>query len=96
MGLLPVVMQHVRYMVSISVSSHLHVNLHVLCLSTWSEKRVVLNLLFLSGLGQGCGAAVAGPSEILLDQSDLTSELAGIPLGKPGALSIESGRLVGP
>ena len=43
------------------------------------------------GLGQGCGEVVAGPSEILLDQSDLTSELAGIPLGKPGALSIESG-----
>ena len=43
------------------------------------------------GLGQGCGEVVAGPSEILLDQSDLTTELAGIPLGKPGALSIESG-----
>ena len=38
---------------------------------------------------------VAGPSEILLDQSDLTSELAGIPLGKPGALSLESGSSLG-
>ena len=62
-GLLPVVMQHVRYMVSISVSSQLHVMCNresvgrVLppypllprrCLSTWSEKRVVLNLLYLS------------------------------------------------
>ena len=47
------------------------------------------------GLGQGCGEVVAGPSEILLDQSDLTSELAGIPLGKPGALSIESGSSLG-
>ena len=43
------------------------------------------------GLGHGCGEVVAGPSEILLDQSDLTAELAGIKLGKPGALSIESG-----
>jgi len=34
-------------------------------------------------LGQGCDEVVAGPSEILLDQSDLISELAGIPLGKP-------------
>ena len=47
------------------------------------------------GLGQGCDEVVAGPSEILLDQSDLTSELAGIPLGKPGALSIESGSSLG-
>ena len=46
-------------------------------------------------LGQGCGEVVAGPSEILLDQSNLTSELAGIPLGKPGALSIESGSSLG-
>ena len=38
---------------------------------------------------------VAGPSEILLDQSNLTSELASIPLGKPGALSIESGSSLG-
>jgi len=43
------------------------------------------------GLGQGCGEVVAGPSEFLLDQSDLTTELAGIPLGKSGALSMESG-----
>jgi len=47
------------------------------------------------GLGHGCGEIVSGPSEILLDQSDLTSELAGIPLGKPGALSIESGSSMG-
>jgi hypothetical protein len=47
------------------------------------------------GLGHGCGEVVAGPSEILLDQSDLTSELAGIPLGKPGVLSIESGNSLG-
>ena len=47
------------------------------------------------GLGQGCVEVVAGPSEILLDQSELTSELAGIPLGKPGALSIESGSSLG-
>ncbi len=46
-------------------------------------------------LGHGCGEVVAGPSEILLDQSDLTSELTGIPLGKPGALSIESGSSLG-
>ena len=46
-------------------------------------------------LGQGCGEVVAGPSEILLDQSDLTSELAGIPPGKPGAFSIESGSSLG-
>ena len=43
------------------------------------------------GLGQGCGEVVAGPSEILLDQSNLTSELASILLGKPGTLSIEIG-----
>ena len=49
----------------------------------------------LVGLGQGCGEVVKGPSEILLNQSDLTSELAGIPLGKPGALSIESGSSLG-
>jgi hypothetical protein len=30
-----------------------------------------------------------------LDQSNLTSELAGIPLGKLGALSIESGSSLG-
>ena len=47
------------------------------------------------GLGQAYGEVVAGPSEILLDQSDLTSELAGIPLSKPGALSIESGSSLG-
>ncbi len=47
------------------------------------------------GLGHGCGEVVAGPSKILLDQSDLTSELAGIPLGKPGALSLESGSRLG-
>jgi hypothetical protein len=47
------------------------------------------------GLGQGCGEVVASPSEILLDQSDLTSELAGIALGKPGALSVESGCSLG-
>ena len=47
------------------------------------------------GLDHGCGEVIAGPSEILLDQSDLTSELAGIPLGKPGALSIESGSSLG-
>ncbi len=47
------------------------------------------------GLCHGCGEVVAGPSEILLDQSDLTSELAGILLGKPGALSIESGNSLG-
>jgi len=47
------------------------------------------------GLGQGSGEIVAGPSEILLDQSDLTSELTGIPLGKPGALSIECGSSLG-
>ena len=47
------------------------------------------------GLGHGCGEVVAGPSEILLDQSDLTSELAGIPLGKPGALSLKSGSSLG-
>ena len=39
--------------------------------------------------------AAVSPSEILLDQSYLTSELAGIPLGKPGALSIESGSSLG-
>jgi hypothetical protein len=43
----------------------------------------------------GCDEVVAGPSEILLDQSDLTSELVGIPLGKPGALSLESGSSLG-
>ncbi len=37
------------------------------------------------GLGHGCDEVVAGPSEILL-----ASELAGIPLDKPGALSLES------
>ena len=47
------------------------------------------------GLGPGCGEVVAGPSEILLGQSDLTSELVGIPLGKPGALSLESGSSLG-
>ena len=47
------------------------------------------------GLGHGCDEVVAGPSEILLDQSDLTSELAGIPLGKPGALSLESDSSLG-
>ena len=47
------------------------------------------------GLGQGCGKVVAVPSEILLCQSDLTSELAGIPLGKPGALSVASGCSLG-
>ena len=47
------------------------------------------------GLGQGCGEVVAGPSEILLDQSDLTSELAGILLVKSDALSIESGSSLG-
>ncbi len=47
------------------------------------------------GLGHSCGEVVAGPSEILLDQSDLTSELAGISLGKPCALSIESGSSLG-
>ena len=47
------------------------------------------------GLGRGCGEVAAGPSEIMLDQSDLTSELAGIPLGKPGALSLESGSSLG-
>ena len=31
-------------------------------------------------LGQGCGEVVADPSEILLGQSDLTSEQAGLPL----------------
>jgi hypothetical protein len=31
----------------------------------------------------------------LLDQSDLTSLLAGMPLGKPGALSVESGSSLG-
>jgi hypothetical protein len=34
-------------------------------------------------------------SEILLDQSDQTSELAGIPLDKPGALSVESDSSLG-
>jgi len=33
------------------------------------------------GLGQGCGEVVVDSSEILLDQSDLTSKQAGIPLG---------------
>jgi hypothetical protein len=47
------------------------------------------------GLGHGCSEVVAGPSEILLDQSDLTSELAGIPLGKPGKHPIESGSSLG-
>ncbi len=47
------------------------------------------------GLGHGCGEVVAGQSEILLNQSDLTSELVGISLGKPGALSIESGSSLG-
>ena len=47
------------------------------------------------GLGHGCGEVVAGPREILLGQSDLTSELAGIPLGKSGALSLESGSRLG-
>ena len=43
------------------------------------------------GLGQGCGEVIADPSEIVLGQSELTSELAGIPLSKPDVLSVESG-----
>jgi len=39
------------------------------------------------GLDQGCSEVVAGPSEILLGQSDLISEQAGIPRGQqPGLL----------
>ena len=39
--------------------------------------------------------SVAGPNEILLDQSELAAKLVGIQLGSPSALLIEGGNGLG-
>ncbi len=78
--------------------------MHLMGLSMWTHpyawcqhptRHVVVVGMHPSPTSHGCDEVVAGPSEILLDQSDLTSELTGIPLGKPGALSLESGSSLG-
>jgi len=46
--------------------------------------------LLRMGLGQGCSEVVAGPNEILLDQSDLTAELKAA-----AAVSVETGSSLG-